>query len=163
MRRSMVAMREGYPGRGHRTAPRARKSDRNRRAVSRRRSGGKPQGAMSIRVKRVDDPPEVEDGSRVLVDDEWPSGLPPGRAPIDRWARAVAPSSDLRCWLAAAPGRFEDFADRYLRELRGEQAAPVLRDLRRLARTRTLTLVTAWTEPDRSPAAVLARLLRSKR
>ncbi|MFM8944255.1 MAG: DUF488 domain-containing protein [Actinomycetota bacterium] len=118
---------------------------------------------MSIRVKRVDEPPEAEDGARVLVDDVWPDGLSQGRAPIDRWARAVAPSPDLRCWLAAAPARFEDFAERYRRELRGDRAAPVLRDLRRLARTRTLTLVTAWTEPDRSPAAVLARLLRSKR
>lgn len=118
---------------------------------------------MSIRVKRVGDPPEDGDGSRVLVDDEWPAGLAPGRVPIDRWARAVAPSPDLRRWLVGAPARFDDFAERYRRELREERAAPVLRDLRRLARTRTVTLLTAWSEPDRSPAAVLARMLRSKR
>lgn len=118
---------------------------------------------MAIRVKRVDEPPDDADGSRILVDDEWPADLAPGRAPIDRWARAVAPSPDLRCWYSGTPSRFDDFAERYRRELRGEHAAPVLRDLRRLARTRTLTLVTAWSEPERSPAAVLARMLRSKR
>jgi uncharacterized protein YeaO (DUF488 family) len=118
---------------------------------------------MPVRVKRVDDPPEPQDGARVLVDDRWPPEVPQGTVPLDRWARAAAPSERLSAWYRTHPDRFDEFADRYRRELRAGEAAPVLADLRRLARTRTLTLVTASEDPDRSPAGVLARLLRSKR
>lgn len=118
---------------------------------------------MAVKVKRVDEPPDPQDGARVLIDDRWPAEVPKGAVPLDRWARAAAPSQSLSDWYRTHPDRFEEFADRYRRELRGDGAAPVLADLRRLARTRTLTLVTASTDPDRSPAGVLARLLRSKR
>lgn len=118
---------------------------------------------LPVRVKRVDEPPDPEDGARVLVDDRWPPQVPQGTVPLDRWARAAAPSRRLLEWYRSHPERFEEFAERYRAELRGDGAAPILADLRRLARTRNLTLVTASDDPDRSPAGVLARLLRSKR
>lgn len=118
---------------------------------------------MSVRVKRVDEPAVPEDGARVLVDDGWPPQVVPGTVRLDRWARAAAPSQDLVYWLRAHPERFDEFAERYRAELRGDGAAGILADLRRLARTRDLTLLTASLDPERSPAGVLARLLRSKR
>ncbi|MFM7718567.1 MAG: DUF488 domain-containing protein [Actinomycetota bacterium] len=118
---------------------------------------------MSVRVKRVDEPIDPQDGARVLVDDRWPPEVALEQVALDRWARAAAPSEGLVAWLRANPDRFEEFSERYRAELRADAASRVLADLRRLARTRDLTLVTASPDPDRSPAGVLARLLRSKR
>ena len=49
-----------------------------------------------IRVKRVYEPAEEEDGWRVLVDRLWPRGLTKDRARVDVWLKDVAPSDGLR-------------------------------------------------------------------
>ncbi|WP_369792355.1 DUF488 domain-containing protein [Thermus sp. 2.9] len=38
---------------------------------------------MDLRVKRVYDPPSLEDGLRVLVDRLWPRGLSKEKAQVD--------------------------------------------------------------------------------
>ena len=38
-----------------------------------------------IRVRRVYEPPEPQDGSRVLVDRLWPRGLRKDAAALDEW------------------------------------------------------------------------------
>lgn len=53
-------------------------------------------GQPEVRVRRVYDEPSPEDGTRVLVDRIWPRGLAKARAGIDEWAKAVAPSTELR-------------------------------------------------------------------
>src|ERR1700730_11543190 len=40
-----------------------------------------------LRIKRVYQVPETEDGVRILVDRLWPHGLPRERARIDLWLR----------------------------------------------------------------------------
>jgi uncharacterized protein YeaO (DUF488 family) len=49
--------------------------------------GGKP----DVRVRRVYDGPEPDDGTRVLVDRVWPRGLTKDRARLDQWFKQVAP------------------------------------------------------------------------
>ena len=49
-------------------------------------------------MKRVYDPPEPGDGTRVLVDRLWPRGLRKDAAALDEWLREVAPSDGLRRW-----------------------------------------------------------------
>ncbi|HTN61947.1 MAG TPA: DUF488 family protein, partial [Devosia sp.] len=51
-----------------------------------------------IAVKRVYDPPEAFDGTRILVDRLWPRGLTKERAAIDLWLKEIAPSTELRHW-----------------------------------------------------------------
>ena len=53
---------------------------------------------LDIRLKRAYLPPSPEDGVRVLVDRLWPRGVRKADAAIDRWAKEVAPSTELRRW-----------------------------------------------------------------
>ncbi len=70
-----------------------------------------------IRVKRVYEPPSREDGCRVLVDRLWPRGLEKNRAAVDVWLKDVAPTSSLRKWFGHRPERWDEFKQRYFREL----------------------------------------------
>jgi uncharacterized protein YeaO (DUF488 family) len=96
-----------------------------------------------IRVRRIYDPPTRNDGTRVLVDRVWPRGLSKDEAHIDEWLKDVAPSTGLRKWYAHDPQRFKSFTRRYLAELEYPERAEALATLRRLARERTLTLLSA--------------------
>ncbi len=116
---------------------------------------------MSVRVRRVYDPAEPEDGVRVLVDRLWPRGLAKDAARVDRWPKAVTPSAELRRWSHAGEGSYEEFTDRYEAELAADEAAEALDGVRELVREGEVTLLTASKTPDRSHAAVLARLLES--
>jgi uncharacterized protein YeaO (DUF488 family) len=114
-----------------------------------------------VRVRRVYDEPEPDDGTRVLVDRIWPRGLTKAQAALDEWCKNVAPSDELRKWYRHDPDRFEEFGRRYQLELQDPTRAEALAQLRRLARDRQLTLLTATRQPEISEAAVLAGLLRS--
>jgi len=113
----------------------------------------------NIRVRRVYEKPEPDDGTRVLVDRLWPRGLTKARAALDLWCKDVAPSDELRTWYGHDPERFEEFARRYRQELDDPQRASALAHLRELAQDRPLTLLTATRQPEISEAAVLAALL----
>ena len=118
--------------------------------------GGKP----NVRVRRVHDEPEPDDGTRVLVDRVWPRGLTKDKACLDQWCKQVAPSTQLRKWYSHDPERFEEFRRRYREELKDAEHAPALEHLRKLARSGTLTLLTATRHAEISQAAVLADLIR---
>ena len=118
-------------------------------------------GQPEVRVRRVYDEPSPEDGARVLVDRIWPRGLAKERARLDEWAKAVAPSTELRRWYGHEPARFEEFRRRYQAELAEPQRQAALRQLQELARSGPLTLVTATRDIDHSQAAVLVEHLRN--
>ena len=117
--------------------------------------------AGNVRVRRVYEEPERDDGARVLVDRIWPRGLTKAKAALDEWCKEVAPSGELRKWYSHDPGRFEDFGRRYQAELQDPSRAAALAHLRVLAKGRQLTLLTATWQPEISEAAVLAELLRT--
>jgi len=114
-----------------------------------------------FRVRRVYDPPEEEDGVRVLVDRLWPRGLAKDRAAVDEWPKDLTPSGELRTWYHAHRDEYDEFERRY----RAELAAPGLQDavgrLRDLAAKGTVTLLTAVKDPDHSHVPVLLRHLRA--
>lgn len=87
---------------------------------------------MSLRVRRVYDPPAADDGYRVLVDRLWPRGLAREAAGIDHWLRELAPSNELRQWFAHDPERWDGFRQRYADELQSPAAAAALAELRGL-------------------------------
>ncbi|RBP67283.1 uncharacterized protein YeaO (DUF488 family) [Brevibacterium sanguinis] len=117
----------------------------------------------AIRVRRVYDDPEPEDGARVLVDRLWPRGMSKDRAEITEWCKDVAPSTDLRKWYGHDPERFEEFSRRYRAELEESERAEALARLREYAEDGPLTLLTAAKRDDISEATVIAELLRASR
>ncbi|MET8979592.1 DUF488 family protein [Streptomyces sp. NPDC004539] len=114
---------------------------------------------MSVRVRRVYDPAEPDDGLRVLVDRLWPRGLTKEAARIDEWPKAMTPSTELRRWYHAGEGSYEEFARRYEAELTAPEAARLLEQVREWAARGPVTLLTSAKEPGSSHAAVLARVL----
>jgi uncharacterized protein YeaO (DUF488 family) len=72
-----------------------------------------------FRIKRVYELPDKHDGRRILVDRLWPRGLTKKKASIDLWLKDIAPSTELRKWFDHDPGRWEEFKERYLDELKG--------------------------------------------
>ena len=46
-----------------------------------------------IKVRRIYDRPESDDGFRILVDRIWPRGLKKNDVKIDVWQKDIAPST----------------------------------------------------------------------
>jgi uncharacterized protein YeaO (DUF488 family) len=118
-------------------------------------------GSGKVRLRRVYEAPDPDDGVRVLVDRLWPRGLSKDEARVDEWPKSVTPSTELRRWYHGPDGEYEEFRRRYEAELADTAAAEALSRLRALAAEGPLTLLTAAKEPDRSHAAVLRSLLQA--
>ncbi|MFF7607871.1 DUF488 family protein [Streptomyces parvulus] len=114
---------------------------------------------MSVRVRRVYEPPEAGDGVRVLVDRLWPRGVSKDAARVDEWPKGLTPSTGLRRWYHAGEGSFAEFTERYEAELSAPEETELLDRIRELAAAGDVTLLTASTSPGESHAAVLQRLL----
>jgi uncharacterized protein YeaO (DUF488 family) len=116
---------------------------------------------MDIRLKRAYEPPAASDGDRILIDRIWPRGVTREEAQLDEWARELAPSTDLRRWFAHDPARFGEFRRRYSAELTAQEGK--LSELRRRARSGTVTLVYGARDAEHNDAVVLAEILRRGR
>lgn len=116
---------------------------------------------MAVRIKRIYESASESDGFRVLVDRIWPRGISRAHAQLDLWQKDVAPSTQLRRWFGHKPERWQEFRKRYRVELK---ANPVLADLRKLSRQRSITLLYAAHDQEHNHALVLqAALGPSKR
>ncbi|KAF2991897.1 DUF488 domain-containing protein [Methylocystis sp. MJC1] len=113
-------------------------------------------------LKRVYEPPETEDGARVLVDRLWPRGLTKEKAAVDLWAKEVAPSHELRRWFGHRPERWEEFEARYREELESPEAQEQIATLRHMARKERVTLLYAAHDEALNNAVVLREVLRHK-
>lgn len=115
-------------------------------------------GRAGIRLRRAWDPPEPDDGYRVLVDRLWPRGLRKESLALDRGLKEVAPSTSLRRWFGHDPARWEEFRRRYRAELE-DGDGEALAFLREKAAEGTLTLVFAARDREHNQAVVLRSLL----
>lgn len=110
-----------------------------------------------IRIKRVYDPPDKDDGARVLVDRLWPRGLRKDRAALTLWLKEIAPSTELREWFGHDPAHWTEFGHRYRAELkRNEGAVPQLANLSKLG---PVTLLYAAHDTEHNHAIVLSAYL----
>jgi uncharacterized protein YeaO (DUF488 family) len=110
-----------------------------------------------IQVKRVYDPPEKDDGARVLVDRLWPRGVSKAHAALTLWLKEIAPGEELREWFGHDPARWEEFVRRYRAELaHNETAVARLRDL---VREGPVTLLYAAHDREHNNAVALAAYL----
>jgi len=114
-----------------------------------------------IRLKRVYEEPSGGDGLRVLVERLWPRGFTKERASIDLWLKDVAPSAELRKWFGHEPKRWEQFRQRYQRELEGKNDLIIL--LKQKEREGTITLVYAARDEEHNSARVLKSFLEGRK
>lgn len=113
-------------------------------------------------LKRVYEPVASTDGYRVLVDRLWPRGLSKEHAALDHWAKALAPSNELRQWFGHKPEHWAEFEKRYREELEGEEAQEELAALRKHMRAGKVTLLYAAHDEAHNNAVVLLDFLKRR-
>ena len=106
-----------------------------------------------IQLKRIYDPPSELDGFRILVERLWPRGISKERAHIDLWLKEVAPSAELRKWFSHDPARWEEFQERYRKELEVNPAVEQLLHL--LRKEAAVTFIFAAHDVQRNSATLL--------
>jgi uncharacterized protein YeaO (DUF488 family) len=124
--------------------------------------GGWSDLRRNVEIRRIYDEGESDGAHRILVDRLWPRGVAKATAPIDEWAKELAPSTELRRWYGHDPAKFEEFARRYRDELRQPPASGSVGRLRARARRERIVLVTATRDVEHSGASVLAAVLSEK-
>ena len=74
-----------------------------------------------IKIKRIYEPPAMDDGFRILVDRFWPRGLNKEKAKIHLWLKEIAPSDQLRKWYGHDPKKWTEFREKYFNELKDKE------------------------------------------
>jgi uncharacterized protein YeaO (DUF488 family) len=109
-----------------------------------------------MKIKRVYEKPEKDDGIRILVDRLWPRGLTKEKARVDLWLKDIAPSTELRKWFGHDPGKWKEFRKRYSDELKkNEEQVSLLKDQ---IKNGTVTLVYGAKDEEHNEAFVLKEL-----
>jgi uncharacterized protein YeaO (DUF488 family) len=116
---------------------------------------------MKLKIKRVYEPPEKADGTRILIDRLWPRGLSQEKAAVALWLKDIAPSTQLRKWFKHDPSKWEDFKKRYLDEL--EENDELVGLLRQEIQKGAVTLVYGAKDEEHNDAVVLKEYLLGSR
>ena len=74
-----------------------------------------------IKIRRIYDRPESDDGFRILVDRIWPRGLKKNDVKIDVWQKDIAPNTSLRKWFNHDQKKWNEIKTRYYEELKDKQ------------------------------------------
>lgn len=112
---------------------------------------------MKVKIKRVYEQPEKDDGTRILVDRLWPRGLTKEKAQVDLWMKEIAPSTELRKWFHHDPEKWAEFQKRYKIELKNN--VDQLKLLKKEIAKGPATLVYGAKDEEHNEAAVLQQLL----
>ena len=115
---------------------------------------------MTIRLKRVYEKPNKDDGIRILVDRLWPRGLTKQKAALDLWLKEIAPSTELRKWFGHDSEKWKEFQRRYRAELKSHPDEVKL--IKGKAREGTVTLLYGARDQEHNEAVVLQQLLEKK-
>lgn len=115
-----------------------------------------------IVTKRIYEPVDERDGYRVLIDRLWPRGVSKTAALLDEWAKAIAPSTELRQWYGHDPAKWEEFQRRYAEELDNPEAQAVLDALAKRAKRGRVTILYSAKEGTISNAEALAHMLEAR-
>ena len=115
---------------------------------------------MPLRTKRIYEEPTPADGRRILIDRLWPRGVSKEAARIDFWAKAIAPSNELRQWYQHDPEKWHEFRDRYFAELDANPEA--IAELRSQLGSGAATLLFGSKEERLNTASALREYLESR-
>ncbi|MFN0112934.1 MAG: DUF488 domain-containing protein [Blastocatellia bacterium] len=110
-----------------------------------------------IKLKRIYETPSKDDGLRILVERLWPRGISKEKARLDEWLKDIAPSPELRNWFKHDPAKWEEFQQRYRNEL--DQNQELVSELKRKAKSQTITFVYAASDEERNSAVLLKNYL----
>jgi uncharacterized protein YeaO (DUF488 family) len=112
-----------------------------------------------VKLRRAVEPPLDHEGNRYLVDRLWPRGMKKEGLEIEEWLKEIAPSPELRKWFAHDPEKWEEFRERFRRELQEPVREKILRKLAGESREGTITLIFAARDKEYNNAVVLKELI----
>jgi len=104
-------------------------------------------------TRAYDPPPRDNDRFRVLVDRLWPRGVKKDDLEVDAWMKELAPSTKLRHWFNHDPERWDEFRQRYFKEL--DQLADQVSELLESADGRTILLLYGARDEEHNQAVAL--------
>jgi uncharacterized protein YeaO (DUF488 family) len=116
-------------------------------------------GRPSIKLKRIYEPPEPEDGYRVLSSRYWPRGVP--KTAVDEYSIKTSPSRELLREYKHEGLAWEDYVPRYLEEMNSETAQSAIRHLASIAERGNLTLMCLCEDEQRCHRSLLRSLVRA--
>lgn len=111
----------------------------------------------NIKTKRVYEDSSEDDGFRILTERLWPRGVSKERANLDQWMKGIAPSHDLRKWFDHDPDKWEDFKERYRRELFGSEHVEEMIEI--IKNHETVTFVYASKDEEHNSTVLLKEFL----
>lgn len=111
-----------------------------------------------VKIKRVYDGRQKQDGYRILVDRLWPRGLSKEAAGVDLWLKEIGPSTALRNWFSHDEKKWEGFRRKYFKELEGKSA--LVEQIRALRKDEhVITLLFGARDEKHNQAVVLKEFL----
>ena len=111
-----------------------------------------------IKIKRIYEKTEKEDGCRILVDRLWPRGIAKEKADIITWNKEIAPSEEIRKAFHQAKITFTEFERSYLEELNlSEEAWIQKKACKKRLLEENVTLVYASKNQSENNAVVLKK------
>lgn len=111
-----------------------------------------------IKLKRIYEKAEKNDGYRILVDRLWPRGILKEKARIDLWFKEIAPSDYLRKWFGHDPKKWPAFQKKYKSEIMANKDA--FDKLKTIVKKRkNITLLYAAKDKEHNNAIVINNLL----
>ena len=116
---------------------------------------------MNLKLKRVYEPSDKSDGTRILIDRLWPRGMTKAKAGVDIWLKELAPSAELRKWFGHDADKWTEFKKRYRAEL--EENDEQLARLREEIKKGTVTLLYGAKDEEHNDAVALAEFLRDQK
>lgn len=114
-----------------------------------------------IKVKRIYDPVSPDDGKRILVDRLWPRGIKKNEAEINEWLKDIAPSDGLRKWFSHDPNKWQEFKNRYIKELKNN--SELIERLKAVAKKEKVTLLFSAKDVEHNNAVVLKEVIEKKK
>jgi len=112
-----------------------------------------------IKIKRIYEPWNLDDGFRILVDRLWPRGVSKEKAKIDLWMKEIAPSNELRKWFSHDLSKWDEFKGCYLVELKNK--GDLLKKILDIEKEKSvITLLYSARDKEHNNAVVLEDILK---
>ncbi len=116
---------------------------------------------MKIQVERIYGNPKGDRSFRILVDRLWPRGLSKDKVRIDLWQKDIAPTDSLRKWFAHDEKKWNQFKDKYFKQL-DKNSASVNMILKKAKEGSSITLLYSAKEERFNNAVALKEYLEKK-
>lgn len=98
-----------------------------------------------------------ENGYRILTERLWPRGVSRERVALDKWMKSISPSHDLRKWFDHDHEKWDEFKERYRKELFGSDAVNEMLDI--IKEHDTVTMVYASKDEELNSTVLLKGFL----